>query len=210
MLGGIVHGGRATLTIGAGAAAIRVIVGIATGAMAGFCGGLVDEALMRIAELRRTPPALLFAMTLVSLLGPDRLTIGSPSGWCAGPGHPRLSRAELLRIRLLDHIGGSRAVGASDARLIRRVTVPGALPPPIVAATLAVGAVILGEAWPAFLGLGDPDTIRRGLTIGATGILVPQAWWTVTVPGRAVVVNVPCVRLVGDGLTDALDPNAHD
>ena len=122
---------------------------------------------MRIAELRRIPPALLFAMTPVSPFGPDRLAIGSPSGWCAGPGHPRLSRAELHRIRLLDYVGGSRAVGASDARNIRRVIVPGALPPPIVAATLAVGAAILVEAGPAFLGLGDPDTMRWGLTIGA-------------------------------------------
>ncbi len=209
VLAGIVHGGRATLAVGAGAAAICVIIGIALGAAAGFYGGLVDEALMRIAEFFQVLPALLFAMTLVSLFGPDLLTIAFAIGVVSWPPVARLTRAEFLRIKQLDYVRASRAVGASGARLIWRVILPNALPPLIVAATLAVGAAILFEAGLAFLGLGDPNTMSWGLMIGANRDFVLEAWWTVTLPGLAIFVTVLGVSLVGDGLTDALDPKSR-
>ena len=209
VLAGIVHGGRATLAVGAGAAAICAVIGIALGAAAGFYGGLVDEALMRVAEFFQVLPALLFAMTLVSLFGPDLLTIALAIGVASWPPVARLARAEFLRIKQLDYVRASRAVGASGARLIWRVILPNALPPLIVAATLAVGAAILFEAGLAFLGLGDPNTMSWGLMIGANRDFVLEAWWTVTLPGLAIFVTVLGVSLVGDGLTDALDPKSR-
>ncbi len=209
VLAGIVHGGRSTLAVGAGAAAICVIIGIALGAAAGFYGGLVDEALMRVAEFFQVLPALLFAMTLVSLFGPDLLTIAFAIGVVSWPPVARLTRAEFLRIKQLDYVRASRAVGASRARLIWRVILPNAVPPLIVAATLAVGAAILFEAGLAFLGLGDPNTMSWGLMIGANRDFVLEAWWTVTLPGLAIFVTVLGVSLVGDGLTDVLDPKSR-
>ena len=209
VLAGIVHGGRATLAVGLSAAAICAVIGIALGAAAGFYGGLVDEALMRIAEFFQVLPALLFAMTLVSLFGPDLLTIALAIGVVSWPPVARLARAEFLRIKQLDYVRASRAVGASDARLIWRVILPSALPPLIVAATLAVGAAILFEAGLAFLGLGDPNTMSWGLMIGANRDFVLEAWWTVTLPGLAIFVTVLGVSLLGDGLTDALDPKSR-
>ena len=209
VLAGIVHGGRASLAVGGAAAAICLLVGIAVGAVAGFYGGLVDEALMRIAEFFQVLPALLFAMTLVSLYGPDLLTIALAIGVVSWPPVARLTRAEFLRIRQLDYVRASRAVGASDARLIWRVILPGALPPLIVAATLAVGAAILFEAGLAFLGLGDPNTMSWGLMIGANRDFVLEAWWAVTLPGVAIFMTVLGVSLIGDGLTDALDPKRN-
>ena len=209
VLAGILHGGRATLAVGAGAAAICAVIGIALGAAAGFYGGLVDEALMRVAEFFQVLPALLFAMTLVSLFGPDLLTIALAIGVVSWPPVARLARAEFLRIKQLDYVRASRAVGASGARLIWRVILPNALPPLIVAATLAVGAAILFEAGLAFLGLGDPNTMSWGLMIGANRDFVLEAWWTVTLPGLAIFVTVLGVSLVGDGLTDALDPKSR-
>ena len=209
VLAGILHGGRATLAVGAGAAAICVTIGIALGAAAGFYGGLVDEALMRVAEFFQVLPALLFAMTLVSLFGPDLLTIALAIGVASWPPVARLTRAEFLRIKQLDYVRASRAVGASRARLIWRVILPNALPPIIVAATLAVGAAILFEAGFAFLGLGDPNTMSWGLMIGANRDFVLEAWWAVTLPGLAIFVTVLGVCLIGDGLTDALDPKSR-
>ena len=210
VLAGIVHGGRATLAVGASAAAICVIIGIAVGAAAGFYGGLVDGGLMRIAEFFQVLPALLFAMTLVSLFGPDFVTIATAIGVVSWPPIARLARAEFLRIRELDYVRASRAVGASDRRLIWRVILPNALPPLIVAATLTVGAAILFEAGLAFLGLGDPNAMSWGLMIGANRDFALEAWWTVTLPGLAIFLTVLGVSLVGDGLTDALDPKRHD
>ena len=210
VLAGIVHGGRATLAVGASAAAICVIIGIAVGAASGFYGGLVDGGLMRIAEFFQVLPALLFAMTLVSLFGPDFVTIALAIGVVSWPPIARLTRAEFLRIRELDYVRASRAVGASDRRLIWRVILPNALPPLIVAATLTVGAAILFEAGLAFLGLGDPNAMSWGLMIGANRDFALEAWWTVTLPGLAIFLTVLGVSLVGDGLTDALDPKRHD
>ena len=209
VLAGIVHGGRATLAVGASAAAICVIIGIAIGAAAGFYGALLDEGLMRITEFFQVLPALLFAMALVSLFGPNLVTIAVAIGLVSWPPVARLTRAEFLRIKELDYVRASRAIGAPDRRLIWRVILPNALPPLIVAATLTVGAAILFEAGLSFLGLGDPNAMSWGLMIGANRDFVLDAWWTVTLPGLAIFVTVLGVSLVGDGLTDALDPKPH-
>ena len=209
VLAGIVHGGRATLAVGASAAAICVIIGITLGAAAGFYGGLLDEGLMRITEFFQVLPALLFAMALVSLFGPNLVTISVAIGVVSWPPVARLTRAEFLRIKELDYVRASRAIGAPDRRIIWRVILPNALPPLIVAATLTVGAAILFEAGLSFLGLGDPNAMSWGLMIGANRDFVQDAWWTVTLPGLAIFVTVLGVSLVGDGLTDALNPKPH-
>ena len=206
---GIVHGGRASLAVGASAAAICLIVGIAVGAAAGFYGGLVDEGLMRIAEFFQVLPALIFAMALVSLFGATLAIIAFAIGVVSWPSVARLTRAEFLRIKELDYVRASRAIGASDRRLIWRIILPGALPPLIVAATLTVGGAILFEAGLAFLGLGDPNAMSWGLMIGANRDFVLEAWWTVTLPGIAIFLTVLGVSLIGDGLTDALDPRRY-
>ena len=209
VLAGILHGGRATLAVGASASAIGVIVGIAIGAASGFYGGLVDEGLMRIAEFFQVLPALLFAMTLVSLFGPSLVTIAVAIGVVSWPPIARLTRAEFLRIKTLDYVRASRAIGATDRRLIFRVILPNALPPLIVAATLTVGTAILFEAGLSFLGLGDPNAMSWGLMIGANRDFVLEAWWPVTLPGLAIFVTVLGVSLIGDGATDALNPRRH-
>ncbi len=206
VLAGILHGGRATLAVGAAAAAICVVLGVAVGAVAGYCGGLVDGACMRIAEFFQVLPGLLFAMALVSLFGPSPVTVAVAIGVASWPPVARLARAEVMRIKALDHVRASRAIGASGRRLLWRTILPGALPPLISAATLAVGAAILFEAGLAFLGLGDPDAMSWGLMMGANRDFVLQAWWAVALPGLAIFLTVLGIGLVGDGLTDALDP----
>ena len=210
VLAGIVHGGRATLAVGASAAAICATVGIAVGAAAGFYGGFLDEVLMRLTELFQVLPALLLAMTLVSLFGPSLVTIAVTIGAVSWPPVARLTRAEFLRIKQFDYVRASRAIGATDRRLIWRVILPGTLPSLIVAATLSVGAAILFEAGLSFLGLGDPNAMTWGLMIGANRDFVLEAWWAVTLPGLAIFVTVLGVSLIGDGLTDALDPRRRD
>ena len=209
VLSGIIHGGRTSLAVGASAAAICLVVGIAVGAAAGFYGGLVDEGLMRIAEFFQVLPALIFAMALISLFGANLVTIALAIGVVSWPPVARLTRSEFLRIRELDYVRASRAIGAPDRRLIWRIILPGALPPLIVAATLTVGGAILFETGLAFLGLGDPNVMSWGLMIGANRDFVLEAWWTVTLPGIAIFLTVLGVSLIGDGLTNALDPKRH-
>ena len=210
VLAGIIHGGRATLAVGASAALITVIIGISIGAAAGFYGGFVDEMLMRLTEFFQVLPALLFAMVLVSLFSQSLATIAIAIGVVSWPPVARLTRAEFLKIKELEYVKAARAIGARNRRLIWRVILPNALPPLIVSATLTIGVAILFEAGLSFLGLGDPNVMSWGLMIGFNRDFVVDAWWAVTLPGLAIFVTVLSVSLIGDGLTDALNPKLRD
>lgn len=206
----LIYGGRATLLVGAVAALLSVLIGITLGAFAGYYGGRVDAALMRITEFFQVLPALLFAMVVVTLFGPTLLTETLAIGIVSWTGTARLTRAEFLKVRGLEYVRAERAIGARDARIIWKVILPNALPPLIVSATLAVGASILFEAGLSFLGLGDPNQMSWGLMIGSSRPYVLTSWWAVAFPGAAIFVTVLAVSLIGDGLNDALNPKLRE
>ncbi|MBU2289360.1 MAG: ABC transporter permease, partial [Gammaproteobacteria bacterium] len=179
----LVYGGRATLLVGAVAALLSVIIGITLGAFAGYYGGKIDAALMRVTEFFQVLPALLFAMVVVTLFSPTLVTVTLAIGIVSWPGTARLTRAEFLKFRGLEFVRAERAIGARDARIIWKVILPNALPPLVVSATLAVGAAILFEAGLSFLGLGDPNQMSWGLMIGSSRQYVLSCWWAVAFPG---------------------------
>lgn len=210
VLAGIIHGGGATLAVGASAAAITVIIGITIGAFAGFYGGFVDEALMRITEFFQVLPALLFAMVLVALFSPTLPTVAIAIGVVSWPQTARLTRAEFLKIKHLEYVTAARSISAGNARIIWRVILPNALPPLIVSATLIIGVAILFEAGLSFLGLSDPNIMSWGLMIGSSRPYILDTWWAVTFPGIAIFVTVLSVSLIGDGLNDAFNPKLRE
>ena len=206
----LVHGGRATLTVGAVAALLSVTIGVAIGALAGFYGGRINAWLMRVTEFFQVLPSLLFAMVVVSLFGPTIVTVTIAIGIVSWPGTARLARAEFLKTRNMEFVRAERSIGARNARLIWKVILPNAFPPLVVSATLAVGAAILFEAGLSFLGLGDPNQMSWGLMIGSSRQYVLASWWAVTFPGIAIFVTVLAVSLIGDGLNDALNPKLRE
>lgn len=206
MMTGLLKGGGPTLAVGLSAALITVVIGILTGAVAGYFGGRVDDLLMRLTEFFQVLPALLFAMVLVTLFSPSLWTIAFAIGIVSWPQTARLTRAEFLRIRELEYVTAARSIGAGNGRIIARVILPNALPPLIVSATLTIGVAILFEAGLSFLGLGDPNTMSWGLMIGQNRNYILDAWWPVTLPGLAIFLTVFAVSLVGDGLNDAFNP----
>lgn len=206
VLTALIYGGRATLLVGAVAALLSVLIGITVGAFAGYYGGRVDAALMRITEFFQVLPALLFAMVVVTLFLPSLITVTLAIGVVSWTGTARLTRAEFMKYRGLEFVRAERAIGARDARIIWKVILPNALPPLIVSATLAVGAAILFEAGLSFLGLGDPNQMSWGLMIGSSRQYVLSCWWGVAFPGLAIFFTVLAVSLIGDGLNDALNP----
>lgn len=109
-------------------------------------------------------------------------------------------------MRGLDYVKSSRAAGATDRHVMLRVILPNALPPIIIAATLAIGVAILFESGLSFLGLGDPNTMSWGLMIGQNRNYVLDGWWTVVFPGTAIFLAVLAISLVGDGFNDAINP----
>ena len=206
ILAALLQGGRATLLVGFSAALITVVIGVTFGALAGFFGGRVDAALMKVTEFFQVLPTLLFAMVLVTLFG-QRIAITTIAiGIVSWPPTARLTRAEFLRLRGLDFVKAARAAGAGPLYLIGRVILPNAAPPIVVSATLAIGTAVLFEGALSFLGLGDPNVMSWGLMIGQNRAYALEAWWTVLLPGAAIFLAVLGVSLVGDAVNDAVNP----
>lgn len=210
LIAGLLTGGGPTLVVGASAAAITMIIGVSIGALAGFFGGWVDNALMRFTEFFQVLPALLFAMVLVTLFSPSLTMIAIAIGVVSWPQTARLTRAEFMKIKNLEYVTAARAIGAKNSRIMWRVILPNALPPLIVSATLTVGVAILFEAGLSFLGLGDPNTMSWGLMIGSNRADFLEAWWPVTFPGVMIFLTVFAVSLIGDGLNDAFNPKLRE
>lgn len=187
-----------------------MVIGVSIGAMSGYFGGRVDNALMRFTEFFQVLPALLFAMVLVTLFSPSLTIIAIAIGVVSWPQTARLTRAEFLKIKRLEYVTAARAIGAQNGRIMWRVILPNALPPLIVSATLTIGVAILFEAGLSFLGLGDPNTMSWGLMIGANRAYILTAWWPVTFPGIAIFLTVFAVSLIGDGLNDAFNPKLRE
>jgi len=206
MLAGLVRGGRPTLMVGFFAAMIATAIGITMGALGGYYGGKVDALLGRVTEFFQVLPALLFAMVLVMLFTPSLVTVTFAIGFVAWTGMARLTRAEFLRIKQLEYVRAARAIGSSNSRIIWGVMLPNALPPIIVAATLATGTAILFEAGLSFLGLSDPNVMSWGMMIGSNRNYLREMWWAVTLPGVCIFLTVLAISLVGDGLNDAFNP----
>ncbi len=210
ILRGLLKGGGPTLAVGAAAAIINLVIGIALGGIAGYFGGWIDDLLMRITEFFQVLPALLFAMVVITLFSPSTTTTAIAIGLVLWPQTARLTRAEFLKIRELEYVTAARSIGARNRRIMWRVILPNALPPLIVSATLTVGVAVLFQAGLSFLGLDDPNTMSWGLMIGTNRQYILEAWWPVTLPGIVIFLTVFAVSLVGDGLNDAVNPKLRE
>lgn len=203
---GLVHGARVSLLIGLVSTGIALAIGVGIGAVAGYVGGRVDDALMRLTEIFQTIPSLIFAIVLVAILGPSIQSIVIAISVVSWPPVARLVRAEFLSLRQREFVEASKVLGLPGWRIMLTDVLPNAMAPVIVTATLMVATAILMESGLSFLGLGDPDLISWGYQIGAARTMLRAAWWMSFFPGIAIVVTVLCLNLVGEGLSDALNP----
>lgn len=202
----IFHGARVTLLIGAVATLVSLGIGILIGAVAGYYGGLVDDALMRVTEAFQTLPSFLLLLVLVAVFGSDIATVMLAIGLVSWPATARLTRAEFLSLRSREFVQACRTLGMGDARIIFREILPNALPPVIVYAGVVMATAILLESALAFLNLSDPNIASWGNLIGAGRGVLRVQWYVSAIPGLAILVTVLAVSLVGQGLNDALNP----
>ena len=206
VLAGVISGGRTPLVVAAVAAAMSITIGLVIGSLAGFYGRWVDALFLRLPEMFQTLPTLLFAMVLLTLMGPSSRTVALAIGLVSWPAAARLTRAEFLKIRELEYVKAARAIGAGDLRIMLRTILPNAMPPLIVATALTVGIAILFEAGISFLGLGASRVVSWGSMIGKNQGYLLEAWWSVTFPGIAIFLTVLSISMMGDGLQDAFNP----
>jgi len=184
-----------------------VTLGTLLGAVAGYVGGWVDVATMRLVDMVIAFPRLVLLITVVALFQSSVVLIVVVLGLTLWPSTARIVRAEVLGVREREFVQAARALGYSRRRIILRHVVPNVLAPVIVAATLGIGDTIVLEAGLSFLGQGiQPPTPSWGTMVADGRNNLLGAWWLSTFPGFAIVITVLSFNLVGDGLRDALDP----
>ena len=203
---GIAYGARVSLLIGAVSTAVAVLVGITLGAVAGYAGGMVDDAIMRFTEFFQTVPSFLLAVVLVTIFSPSLSSIVAAIAIVSWPPVARVIRAEFLSLRSREFVQAAEVLGRSRTAIVFREILPNALSPIIVLASLMVASAILLESGLSFLGLGDPNMISWGFMIGAGRSVIRLAWWMSVFPGVAIFLTVLALNLVGEGLSDALNP----
>lgn len=206
ILAGIVHGAGVSLLIGSAAALSATAIGIAFGAAAGYYGGWIDDALMRITEYFLTIPQFVFAVVLVAIFSPTVFTVTAAIAAVTWPSVARLARGEFISQREREYVQACRAMGMRDGEIIALQILPNALPSVVVVASLSVAQAILTEAGLSFLGLADPSHVTWGYMIGVARTALFAAPWMIAIPGCAILMTVLAINLVGEGLNDALNP----
>lgn len=206
ILAQLFHGARISLLIGVVSTVVAIGIGILVGAVAGYFGGWVDDALMRFTEAVQTVPNFVLLLALVAILGSSIENIILAIGIVSWTAPARLVRAEFMSLRSREFVEAVRNLGVGDLSIIFREILPNALPPIVVFASVVMAISILLESALAFLGLGDPNYASWGNMIGAGRSVLRSAWYCAAIPGLAILLTVLAFSLLGEGLNDALNP----
>ena len=210
VLSRIVFGARIALVMPAIVAVGVVIIGVPLGGIAGYYGGWLDEAIMRITDIFLAFPGLILAMALVAFLGPSLRNVAIALVVTWWPWYARLVRSMAISLRQRPYVKAARTIGVGNPRIILRHILPNALGPVVVQMSLDVGAVILEVAALSFIGLGArPPSPDWGLMISDGRQYILEQWWMAVFPGLAILVLVLAFNFVGDGLRDVLDPKSR-
>jgi peptide/nickel transport system permease protein len=203
-------GALASLEVGTIATAVGLALGVPLGAAAAVGGRRRDEVLMRLTDGLYAFPALLLALMVVAVLGPGLLHTALALGVVTAPPFARLTRARLLELRPLAYVEAARAAGETDWQVLRRHLLPGAFGALAVQASASLGGAILVEAALSYLGLGvQPPQPSWGRMLSEAQTFFLTSPWLALFPGLAVTAAVLGFNLLGDGLSDLLDPRAR-
>ena len=208
----VLWGGRVSLAVGIGVEALAALLGCAVGLVAGYYGGIVDAALMRITDVVMAFPSLVLAIGLIAVFerpGLDKVILVLVAlGWTT---IARVVRGAVLSLKTREHVLAARALGVSNLAIMTRHLLPNALGSLLVAATIGVGGNMVAEAGLSFLGLGaQSPTISWGALLADGQSFLASAPWVAVFPGVALLLAVLGINLLGDGLRDLLDPRFRE
>jgi peptide/nickel transport system permease protein len=207
ILARVIYGTRASLLAGAISVGIALTIGVPLGLLAGYRGGFVDALISRITDAMLACPFLILAIALAAFLGPSLGNAMIAIGISATPIFIRLTRGQVMSVKVEDYVEAARAVGNPSWRIALVHILPNILPALMVQATLSIAAAIIAEAALSFLGLGQqPPSPSWGSMLNAAQRFLTNAPWMAIWPGLAIFLVVLSLNLVGDGLRDALDP----
>lgn len=203
----LLYGGRISLAIAYSTSLIIILIGVSLGLIAGYYGGLVDDAISWLINTLNSIPPLFLILVAAALWQPTPewlVVILAALGWV---GTSRLVRGEVLSLKQREYVLAARAVGAPDGRLIWQHIFPNVLPIVIVTGTIIAGNLILLESGLSFLGVGiQPPTPTWGNMLTDSRSYFVTGPHLIIWPGMLIMVTVLCFYLIGDGLRDALDP----
>ena len=203
----LLYGSRISLQTGLIAVSIAMLIGVPMGLAGGYIGGAVDTVIMRICDVILAFPGIIFAIWLISILGPSLRNVMISVGLFSVPSFARLVRSSTLQVKEMDYITAEQAIGAGTLRIVFRHILPNVTAPIIIIASLNVASAILAGASLSFLGLGTaPPTPEWGAMLSDGRAYLRTAWWVAFFPGVAIMITVLATNMVGDGLRDALDP----
>jgi peptide/nickel transport system permease protein len=207
VLSRVIWGTRASLLAGIVSVSISLLIGVPIGLAAGFLGGWVDMVVSRITDAFLACPFLILAIALAAFLGPSLTNAMVAIGVSAAPIFVRLTRGQVLSVKVEDYVEAARAVGNPPLRIALRHILPNITAPLMVQATLAIAAAVIAEASLSFLGLGQqPPAPSWGSMLNTAKNFVDNAPWMAIWPGASIFLLVLSFNLLGDGLRDALDP----
>ncbi|WP_086005350.1 ABC transporter permease [Rhizobium freirei] len=206
----LLYGGRVTLGMVIAVVVLVAPIGLAIGCIAGYFGGVVDTALMRLTDIFLAFPRLVLALAFVAALKPGVESAVLAIALTAWPPYARLARAETMTVRGADFIAAYRLTGASSWRIIMRHIAPLCLPSLIVRVTLDMSSIIITAASLGFLGMGaQPPSPEWGAMIATAKRFIFEQWWVATIPGIAIFLVSLAFNFLGDALRDVLDPKGN-
>lgn len=210
ILSRIIYGARTSLTISLITILLSGVIGSLLGIISGYLGGWVDVIIMRTVDLMFSFPTILLAMIFAVLLGPSFMNIVLIISLTLWAQYARMARGDTLRLKEMDFVALAQIAGCSKLSIIIRHLLPNAATPLIILATLQVGVVIILESSLSFLGVGiPPPTPAWGAMVAEGRSYIVSAWWISLIPGVAILLTVLSFNLMGDALTEFLDPAQH-
>lgn len=203
----VLRGGQTSLLVGFSVALLCMTAGLVIGGIAGFYGGVVDAALVKVTEFFQVIPGLILSLVAAALLGSNVWIIVIILAVTMWPSVARIARAEAMRISQLGYVESARTAGFRGPRILASEVVPNAMPPVLVATTMTVGRAILIESGLSFLGIGDANRPSWGALLSSAQAYLSSGWWLALFPGACIFLVVLAVNMLGDTLNDALNPS---
>ncbi len=203
----VVYGSQISLLVGFVSVGIATMIGMIVGALSGYYGGKVDAVIMRFVDIMMCFPTFFLILAVIAFLGQSIWNIMVVIGLTNWMGTARLVRAEVLSIKGKEFVLAARSQGLASTKIIFTHLLPNALAPVYVVATLGIGGAILTESALSFLGIGvPPPTASWGNLLAQAKDNIEIAWWLALYPGVAIFLTVMGYNLLGEGLSDILDP----
>lgn len=207
----VIHGSRYSLLIGVSTSLMALVAGAILGASAGYFGGMVDNIICRITDVFMCVPPILLSLAVVAALGSNMKNLIIAITVSCIPGNIRLIRSVVLTVAEQDYVEAARSYGASHARIIFKYVLPNAMGPIIVNTTMAISDMILSAAGLSFIGMGiQPPSPEWGALLSNAQKYMFTSLYLLIFPGIFILLSSLSFNLVGDGLTDALDPKLKD